>query len=662
MDAAQIRNLSIACLLVAMPALSRAVVVHDAGELVSAVNDPSVEEIQVSGVIELGRLNASSANALPLLEGGPLSIRGQGEGAELRASGPGYRLMEVHGFVHVYMENLTVSDFSSNLSGGAIHSDNGSLSLKHVTFRNNHSANNGGALTVEGRDAGLEVTDSRFDGNSADGRGGAVHLRNTLYDFDFQGNQFVNNRAPSGCAVSMRAAGGAIFRTNVFRGACDGALVDAVNGRQGFHFTGNTFVAQGRWAFRFRVDPDADQEPNMLTSNVLVQTEPLGYELCHLVGGDASDSPNLESRGYNVATDTSCHLDHDTDAIASSAQEVLANPPNPELAAGGPATDAIPLPVTSNQPDSFICGVKDARGLGRPQDGDGDGVFACDLGALERRRGPDIGPAQTGAYFDPSRPGEGYFVEVLDEGRAVVSMFTYGSGQASMGLQTNTEWYLGVGEVMGNSIVVSQFLHPDLYPVGDDFDPHDVNTSDGGDLSLVFSGCDSSESMPGRAYLRTQNTFNVPFNPTLFDRAVRLTSVVPCGVESQPAPSGRSGNFFDPDLSGQGIEVQWLPDGRVLVIWYTFDNQGFPLWLISDGAMVDGDTVTAPMVYPAHGTAFGDGFDPNEIDLQPWGTVTLHYTDCDHMDFSYDSTVDGFGSGSFDYVRLTQPAGTECDL
>jgi|GEM_PF-5341484 len=35
MDAAQIRNLSIACLLVAMPALSRAVVVHDAGELVS---------------------------------------------------------------------------------------------------------------------------------------------------------------------------------------------------------------------------------------------------------------------------------------------------------------------------------------------------------------------------------------------------------------------------------------------------------------------------------------------------------------------------------------------------------------------------------------------------------------------------------------------------
>lgn len=647
--------------------MSRAVVVHNAGELINAVRDPSVQEIEVSGVIELARLHSNSANALPIVEDHPLNIRGQGEGAELHASGTGYRLLEVHRFDQLHLENLTVSGFSSNMSGGAIHSDGGYVSIMDVTFQNNHSANNGGALLVQGRDSRLFVKDSSFIGNTADGRGGAMHLRNTNFEFDIERDQFINNRAPNGCAVSMRGSGGAGFRTNVFRGACDGALIDAVNGRQGFRFTGNTFVAQGGWAFRFNVDPDADPEPNRLTSNVFVQTEPLGYELCHLVGGDASGSAYLESGGYNVATDTSCHLDRDTDAIAANAMDVLANPPNPELAADGPATDAIPLPVTSDQPAGFICGVKDVRGLGRPQDGDGDGVFACDLGALERRRGPDIGPAQSGAYFDPARPGEGYFVEMLGDGRAWVTFFSYQMAQDSIHLDPPADirrpsWYFGTGDVMGNSIVVDKFFVPFGGVFGDAFNPDDITTFDGGDLSLVFSNCDASESMPGSAYLRTQNFFNVPFNPTLFDRAARLTSVVECGNDPQPSPSGRSGNFFDPNRPGEGVEVQWLPDGRVLVIWYTFDNEGFPLWMISDGAMVDGDTVTAPMVYAAQGTNFGSDFDPSEIDLEPWGTLTLHYTDCDHVDFSYDSSVEGYGSGSYDYVRLTQPAGTECDL
>lgn len=322
--------------------------------------------------------------------------------------------------------------------------------------------------------------------------------------------------------------------------------------------------------------------------------------------------------------------------------------------------DALPLETIGSETGEGRCGIADVTGLGRPQDGDGDGVAACDLGAVEARRGPDIGPAQTGAYFDPARPGEGYFVEILDDGRAWVTMFTYAAiGGFPASLDKMPTWFFGMGRVVGNSIVVPRLFQLTSVQIGTP-PPGEAPIRAG--MSLVFQGCEAGTDAPGTAYFRGEGppVTDVPSYTDLFTPAVRLASVVPCG-DGEPSPrAGLSGNFFDPDRNGEGIQVMWLPDGRVLVVWYLFHREDGPVWMISDGATVEGDTVTAPMLYPAEPTAFGPDFDAAEIQLGQAGTLTLEYGGCDDIALEFEADVTEFDSLARAYERLTRPAGTSC--
>ncbi len=97
----------------------------------------------------------------------------------------------------------------------------------------------------------------------------------------------------------------------------------------------------------------------------------------------------------------------------------------------------------------------------------------------------------------------------------------------------------------------------------------------------------------------------------------------------------------------------------MVVIWYTFDPQGKQMWIIAQGTL-DGTTATLDALYPTSFTPFGSQFDPDEVVLSPWGTFTLSFDTCNSLEFSYDSTAPGYGSGSLNYARLTQLAGTQC--
>ncbi len=191
------------------------------------------------------------------------------------------------------------------------------------------------------------------------------------------------------------------------------------------------------------------------------------------------------------------------------------------------------------------------------------------------------------------------------------------------------------------------------------YDPDLVDRQFIGAMSLVFSNCASGAGAPGRQLYQSET--GAEFGDLLVD-AFRLSTVVDCQGNSSPQ-AGRSGSFFDPARDGEGIFVQWLTNGQVIVIWYTFDPQGNQFWTISGDVSIDGNTVTANMLYPAASTRFGAQFNADDIDLQPFGTVTLQYMPgCNSMTFSYNSTVAGFGAGSYNYSRLTSLTGTTCDL
>ena len=137
--------------------------------------------------------------------------------------------------------------------------------------------------------------------------------------------------------------------------------------------------------------------------------------------------------------------------------------------------DAIPL-------ETLPCGYRDIRGLARPQDGDGDGIFGCDAGAYELQGGADIGAAQSGAYYDFAHSGEGIFVEVLTDGTVVVIWYTFDP----LG---NHMWILGTGTLEGNKVIIEARYPTGFTRFGALFDKNEIVMSDWGRFTLEFTGC-----------------------------------------------------------------------------------------------------------------------------------------------------------------------------
>jgi hypothetical protein len=92
---------------------------------------------------------------------------------------------------------------------------------------------------------------------------------------------------------------------------------------------------------------------------------------------------------------------------------------------------------------------------------------------------------------------------------------------------------------------------------------------------------------------------------------------------------------------------------------FTFDTEGRQMWILGQGTPTD-KSVTMSALYPAASTSWGAGFEAGDVSLEPWGSFTLDYSDCDNLTFSYDSSISGYGSGQHAYTRVTRLAGTSC--
>ncbi|MEJ8567958.1 hypothetical protein [Elongatibacter sediminis] len=86
---------------------------------------------------------------------------------------------------------------------------------------------------------------------------------------------------------------------------------------------------------------------------------------------------------------------------------------------------------------------------------------------------------------------------------------------------------------------------------------------------------------------------------------------------------------------------------------------GEQMWMLGM-AQADDRTVTMEVLYPTGFTPWGGSFDPNDVTLETWGTWTLTWTDCDTLVFEFSSEVEGYGSGTRNYSRLTTLLGSQC--
>ena len=125
-----------------------------------------------------------------------------------------------------------------------------------------------------------------------------------------------------------------------------------------------------------------------------------------------------------------------------------------------------------------------------------------------------------------------------------------------------------------------------------------------------------------------------------------------------PITSGFTGAWYDPQQSGHGIFIEVLADNQILAWWFTFTPDGQQAWFGNVGT-IDGDTATIAAVQ-TEGGRWIPNFDPSNVTQPAWGTLTFQFTDCNHGEVNFTSSVAGYGSGHMDLTRLTQPAGLAC--
>ena len=193
------------------------------------------------------------------------------------------------------------------------------------------------------------------------------------------------------------------------------------------------------------------------------------------------------------------------------------------------------------------------------------------------------------------------------------------------------------------------------------------------DVIFVIDGASFDESDVSKAISADQ--YNGAFRLTIEDTGntgikyeYDLAANDPQLKPSRKLLTGRmSGTWVAEGTSDQGIQISieelWTggsPEPHAFLTWYTFDNDGNPLWLAANGTFgVMGDSVAyLSMVLVKNGEFLGD----KKADRQRLHDVVLVAEGCNRMGLRYDLEEIGLGKGNIWLKRIfsLETAGHAC--
>ncbi len=114
-----------------------------------------------------------------------------------------------------------------------------------------------------------------------------------------------------------------------------------------------------------------------------------------------------------------------------------------------------------------------------------------------------------------------------------------------------------------------------------------------------------------------------------------------------------------PAQTGQGFFIEILQNNRLLAGWFAFNPAGTQQASIVGVGTYSGITAVITDVVQPSGGRWIPNFDPHQVVPNPWGALTFTFTDCNHGRVDFNSVL-GYGTGSMNLTRLTQPAGVTC--
>ena len=257
----------------------------------------------------------------------------------------------------------------------------------------------------------------------------------------------------------------------------------------------------------------------------------------------------------------------------------------------------------------------------------------------------------TGAWYDPSQSGHGLFVEILPNNRVFVGWFTFNPAG------TEQAWFVGVGTYSGNTATIT----PVSLPTGGrwipNFNPNQIVNNLWGTLTLTFTDGDHGKVDFSSALGYGTGSMNLTrlTRPAGLSTAATLHNAAATGTIGP----GFTGSWYDPSQSGHGLFVEVLPDNRMFAGWFTFNPAGTEqAWFVGVGTY-SGNTATISPVSLPSGGRWIPNFNPNQIVNNFWGTLAFTFTDCNQGKVDFNSIL-GYGTGSMNLTRLTQPAGLTC--
>ncbi|MGI8425866.1 MAG: choice-of-anchor Q domain-containing protein [Actinomycetota bacterium] len=301
--------------------------------------------------------NASAQGDLDII--GDLAIKGGGAHITVIDGGDLDRVFHALTVNAVDISDVTIQNGNASTgSGGGIFNENrpgGSLTLTNVTVTSNSATFGGGIMNFGG--ATTTLLNTTVDSNSAD-FGGGIYTRDS-------GPLRLINSTVSGNSASC---GGGGIDTFFFATA---SLTNST-------VSDNSAACEGGGILR-----ESNSGEVVLTTSIIANN-PSGNDCA---GGVTSD-------GHNLDSDNTCGLTGpgdlaNTDPLLGPLQDNSGPTKTHSLPTGSPAIDAIPAASCAT--------IGDQRGVARPQDGDGDAVAECDVGAFEAVLGEPPPPAHAHA-------------------------------------------------------------------------------------------------------------------------------------------------------------------------------------------------------------------------------------------------------------------------
>jgi len=316
---------------------------------------------------------------------------------------------------------------------------------------------------------------------------------------------------------------------------------------------------------------------------------------------------------------------------------------DPQAAARGTRNGFVNLQATVENPESNVSHLATSlapRSLMNPSltnlsyAGNLDQIpeFLIDIGWPDQR----AKRAQySGNWFNPGRSGEGCQLTYEDgQDIPVLTCYLYRDGEQF--------WLIGNGVDLGDRHEFAEMIITSGADFGSAFDANEV-------IRVVWGG------IRMRPIDCNQARFDfLPNDPQLTAFSSHMVKIVPgdCNRRAFEQPErGRAGNYFDPERSGEGVQLALEADGLTWVLTFYTYLDGRQVWLIGSTIEI-GNRLRFNEMILTRGGDFGLAFDPDRIERLVFGEIVIDAFTCNSLRLAIDPLLPEFEAGERTLTRI----------